>query len=1378
MCNLAYDSVYSFATRMKTVLRSTIQASVLLQLLLMPMGAQGQVFSDPGFVSETIASLPPFTPVGIAFAPDGRLFIWQKSGLVRLVKNGSLLPTPFLNIQSQVNQCSDRGLLGLALDPNFTTNRFVYLLYTVEGSGNPNDCGPKVSRLTRISADPLNPDVALAGSETVIINNIPSDGDSHSVGSLRFGPDGKLFVSHGDGASYNFADPLALRAQDLNSFNGKILRINPDGSAPGDNPFDDGTNSVRSKVWAYGLRNPFRFALSPVTGEPYIGDVGWNTWEELNRGRGANFGWPCYEGNGPQPSYQAAFLQCRQLSASAVTNPLFTYNHSTGSTVVGGAFYTGFQYPSQYRGNLFFADYTAQWISRLIFDANNNVTGVETFATNVGGPVTIEMGPDGMLYFVEILTGQVKRIRYSTGAEQPPIANASATPVAGYSPLTVNFSSVGSADPEGGPISYLWDFGDGATSTAANPQHTYISASVRTFGATLSVTDIAGMSASVVVDVTVGSLPPVVNIDTPADGTLVSPGQSVTFHGGAIDPDDGNVPAAALSWKVFLHHNEHVHLHQTITGTGGSFLVTDHGVGNFAFELVLTATDSSGLTDTKRVFLPLPAVGTPDVVAAYSFNEDFGSVVNDSAGNGNDGDITGASWTAQAVFGGALSFDGLSDFVSVADNATLDLGGTGTIEAWVRLNALGLWHGVIAKGNINSDPAHNYALEITDANRVRCILGNGTGGQLLDSTITVTTGQFRHLACTWNGTTLSLYIDGVVNASTAQNLTPVGNTSPLFIGQFGGNSDRLSGIIDEVRIYNRALSQAEIQFDMNTPIVTVANTAPTISVIGPQATNEDTATGAIAFTVGDTETPVGSLTVSSSSSNTTLVPNGNIAFGGSGANRTVTVTPAANQNGSANITVTVSDGSLNTPTSFQLAVNPVNDAPTISNIANQTTTTGSSIGPLSFTVGDVETAAASLTLSGSSNNTTLVPNTNITFGGSGANRTVTVTPAAGHTGTATITVTVSDGSLSTPMSFQLTVLGANTAPTISAIGPQATNEDTVTGAIPFTVGDTETAAGSLAVSGSSSNTAVIPNGNIVFGGSGANRTVTVTPAANQNGSANITVTVSDGSLSTPTSFQLTVNPVNDAPTISNIANQTTTTGTAIGPLSFTVGDVETAAASLTLSGSSNNTALVPNGNIVFGGTGANRTVTVTPAAGQTGTANITVTVSDGSSSTPTSFQLTVNAVPSGLRAAYAFQEGSGTTTADASGSLNTGTLTNGPVWTTQGKYGNAITFDGVNDFVSVSDSATLDLGGTGTIEAWVRLNAINRWNSVVAKGNQNNDARHNYALEITDTNRVRCILSTGTGNNFIGLDSSQHHSSRPVSSPGLYMERDDAVAVH
>jgi hypothetical protein len=710
--------------------------------------------------------------------------------------------------------------------------------------------------------------------------------------------------------------------------------------------------------------------------------------------------------------------------------------------------------------------------------------------------------------------------------------------------------------------------------------------------------------------------------------------------------------------------------------------------------------------------------------------------------------------------------------------------------------------------------------------------------------------------------------------------------------------------------------------------VNAVNDAPTITTIANQTTTTGTAVGPLAFTVGDAETAAGSLTVSSSSSNTSLVPNANIVFGGSGANRTVTVTPAAGQTGTATITVMVSDGQLNTPTNFLLTVNnapstaglvaaysfnagsgttvsdssgnnntgtlgsgitwttqgkngsalvfngsslvtvsdtaslnftagmtleawvyptvtlsgwkgviikegtsqfsyflyananannqagmvnvggerivyggsalavntwthlaatydgamlrlyvngvqiaaqsqsgaigvfagplriggnaslgeyfqgridevrvynraltqaeiqtdmntPIgnttNTAPTITAIANQTTTSGVSVGPLAFTVGDAEAAAGSLTVSGTSSNTSLVPNANIVFGGSGANRTVTVTPAAGQTGTANITVTVSDGQLNTPTSFQLTVNSSNTAPTITTIANQTVNEDSATNALAFTVGDVETAAGSLTVSGSSTNTTLVPNGNIVFGGSGANRAVTVTPAANQFGTTTITVAVSDGQLSTPTSFLLTVNAINDAPTITAIANQTTVSGTAVGPLAFTVGDVETAAGSLTVNGTSSNTTLVPNANISFGGTGANRTVMVTPSAGQSGTATITVTVNDSQASTPTSFLFTVNAATSGLVAAYSFNEGSGTTLTDLSGNNNNGTIS-GATWTTAGKYGNALVFNGTNARVSIPSSASLNVTTAMTLQAWIMPTATQSgWRTIMQR---------------------------------------------------------------
>ena len=404
----------------------------------------------------------------------------------------------------------------------------------------------------------------------------------------------------------------------------------------------------------------------------------------------------------------------------------------------------------------------------------------------------------------------------------------------------------------------------------------------------------------------------------------------------------------------------------------------------------------------------------------------------------------------------------------------------------------------------------------------------------------------------------------------------------------------------------------------DTFVLTVnANTAPNIYTISGLYLNVGDTIGPRGCYIWDAETEASFLTLSGSSSNTTLVPNANIVFGGSGNNRTVTVIPASGQSGTATITMTVSDGSLSSSTNFILRVNA---APTISNISDQSINAGSSTGAIPFTIDDTITAASSITLSKSSSNTILVPNANIVFGGSGENRTVTVTPASGQSGIVTITVTVSDGTLTSSDTF---VVSVNSAPTISNISDQSINVDSSTGAIPFTIGDAQTAASLLTVSCSSNNTTLVPNANIVienihpFKGY---RTVTITPASGQSGTATITLTVSDGSLTSSDTFVLSVN---SAPTISNISDQSINAGSSTGAIQFTIGDTITAASSLTLSSSSSNTTLVPNANIVFGGSEENRTVTVMPASDQSGTATITVTVSDGSLSTIGTFVLTV-----------------------------------------------------------------------------------------------------------------------------------------------------------
>lgn len=360
-----------------------------------------------GFFAESVVSGLDLL-VAVDWAPDGRMFIAEKSGVVRVFKNGALLPTPFIDISSQVNNANDRGLLGIAVHPDFPTPPYVYLLFTydppelkgLKRRARPDREGNRVSRLIRVAAD-VNKgyDIAIPESEEVLLGKnstfqnigdpggnrtsrlccddngtpiedcLPIDENTHTIGTVAFGTDGSLFVSNGDGSYHGRVGPTTLRAQDLNSLAGKILRIHPlTGDAYPDNPFFDGSfRSNQSKVYNYGLRNPFRFAIDPSDNEPYIGEVGWETWEEINTGRGANFGWPCYEGgdkvNVRQEGY-SHYQTCRDLyeNENAAKPPIYAwYRAGTGAASVGGDFYGGDTYPAEYRGAFFFGDYVNGW---------------------------------------------------------------------------------------------------------------------------------------------------------------------------------------------------------------------------------------------------------------------------------------------------------------------------------------------------------------------------------------------------------------------------------------------------------------------------------------------------------------------------------------------------------------------------------------------------------------------------------------------------------------------------------------------------------------------------------------------------------------------------------------------------------------------------------------------------------------------------------------------------------------------------------------------------------------------------------------------------------------------------------------------------------
>ena len=434
------------------------------------------------------------------------------------------------------------------------------------------------------------------------------------------------------------------------------------------------------------------------------------------------------------------------------------------------------------------------------------------------------------------------------------------------------------------------------------------------------------------------------------------------------------------------------------------------------------------LAAASLLMLPSLAVAqTPGLVGAYAFNETSGTTAADASGTGNNGVLTSGALFTAGKTGNGVGLDGVNDYVNLGNRTSLRITGSMTLSAWVKSSAFPPDDAAIISKRQSSNIG--YQLDTT-ADRGPRTIGFKINSVARYGATTMAANTWYHVAGVYNATnrTMAVYLNGQLDNGALVGTVPatqLNSNQNVNLGRRPGTPGtfNFAGVLDDVRIYNRALSLAEIQTDMLTPVggTPPPNTPPTISSIVAPAINEDTATGALAFTVGDLETPAGSLTVSGSSSNPTLVPAANIVFGGSGANRTVTITPAPNQNGTATITVTVSDGQLSTPTSFLLTVNAVNDSPTITSIPNQTTSAGTAVGPLSFTVGDVETPAASLTLTRNSSNQTLVPTASVVFGGSGAARTVTITPAANQAGTATITVTVSDGQLNTATSFLLTV---------------------------------------------------------------------------------------------------------------------------------------------------------------------------------------------------------------------------------------------------------------------------------------------------------------------------------------------------------------------
>ena len=584
---------------------ASLLAGALAALLPSP-GSGAPVPVEPGFEVEVVASGLD-RPTGVAFAPDGRIFVAEKSGTVRVIRNGAVAATPFIRL-TDVNIYGDRGLHGIALDPRFSENGHVYLLYTHENTPGVGLTAPKTGRLVRVTAVG---DVASESSKVVILGTvggtfdkpscedyeptadcIPSDSQAHSVGALRIGPDGMLYVSMGDGAQFTYADPRSMRAQDVDRLSGKVLRIRTDGTAPPDNPFFDGDpRANRSKVWMYGLRYPYRFGFRPADGSIYIGDVGWRSWEEVDHGPpGSNFGWPCYEGDFPTE---------HDCAVAGVTYPIHAYSTANGAAIIGGAF-PGASYPAEHRNSFFFGDYVKDHVRRMVLDDNGDFVSVGDFVTSAGGPVDVQVGPDGDLYYLGIFQGELLRIVHTAGNRRP-TAEISADPTSGLAPLSVAFSAAGSFDPDGDPLGFEWTFGDGASSTAQEPVHTYAAEGVHP--AILKVSDPEGRFDVKSVTITVGNRAPVATITSPANSSLYDDLDVIRLASTGVDPEDGPLPASAFHWQIILHHNVHFHFLEELDGPEPSFVAPDHGATDVYLEAILTVTDREGLTGRTSINL-------------------------------------------------------------------------------------------------------------------------------------------------------------------------------------------------------------------------------------------------------------------------------------------------------------------------------------------------------------------------------------------------------------------------------------------------------------------------------------------------------------------------------------------------------------------------------------------------------------------------------------------------------------------------------------------------------------------------------------------------------------------------------------------------------
>jgi glucose/arabinose dehydrogenase len=567
------------------------------------------------------------SPTALTSTPDGRLLITQDAGQLRVVRAGTLVTAPAINLQSRICSEGERGLLGVAVDPAFATNHFVYLYWTYNKFGFCGVDSPQtpVNRIARYVLG--NDDRVVAGSETVLVDNIASPSRNHNAGDLLFGADGLLYASTGDGGC-KIGDATLCGGLNPNSrrrdiLNGKVLRVTRNGTIPAGNPFAATTGARRcgdpagvppgtgpcKEAFAWGFRNPFRFAAKPGTSSFLVNDVGQSTWEEVDAlVAGRDYGWNLREG----PCARGSVTDC---GATTFENPVYAYTHADGcASITGGAFVPVGLWPAPWSGSYLFSDYVCGGIYRMAPAAGGGYTR-EPFLPDAVRPVHLVFGPYGdtiALYYLDFVGNAVHRVT-STDTNTPPVARFWTRPAG----PDVTFHGAASYDPDPGDTvtHWRWSFGDGSTAVTTTPTVVHSYARKGPVSATLKTVDSRGLaSAPVTKTVWAGYWPPTLTVAWPPSTARFSAGQRVTISATATDVEDGELPGTAITWTVTQRHGTHTHPYAGPT-TGSSIAFTypapeDLAAATNSYLVVkAVARDSQRLTTTQTLKLLPRKVG-------------------------------------------------------------------------------------------------------------------------------------------------------------------------------------------------------------------------------------------------------------------------------------------------------------------------------------------------------------------------------------------------------------------------------------------------------------------------------------------------------------------------------------------------------------------------------------------------------------------------------------------------------------------------------------------------------------------------------------------------------------------------------------------------